>query len=168
MIVCDVAPPGVQVLPELYELVKVIVAGAQAVAELTVTVGAAGVAMDVIDTVLEVAGDPVAQPRLDVITTVAFAFAVGVYVNVFEAPAAPCDVPFKKNSKVAVPPLVGVAVRVTEDPAQTFVAEALKETEAATAPVTLIVTAFEVAGEPVLHTAFETTTQVTTSPFAGL
>ena len=89
MIICDVAPPGVQVLPELYELVKVIVAGAQAVAELTVTVGAAGVAMDVIDTVLEVAGDPVAQPRLDVITTVAFAFADGVYVNVFEALAAP-------------------------------------------------------------------------------
>ena len=48
-----------------------------------------------------------------------------------------------------VPPLVGVAVNVTEVPAQTGFAEAAIETLAAILGLTVIVTAFEVAGLPV-------------------
>jgi hypothetical protein len=60
--------------------------------------------------------------------------------------------------------LVGVAVKVTLAPEHIVVeGEAAILTLAAPAAVTDIVTAFDVAGEPVTQVAFEVITQVTTS-----
>jgi hypothetical protein len=62
--------------------------------------------------------------------------------------------------------LVGVAVKVTEVPAQMVVAEAAMLTLTGKFGLTVMVMAFEVAGLPVAHVALEVSTQVTTFPFA--
>jgi len=66
-----------------------------------------------------------------------------------------------------VPPLVGVAVKVTLVPAQMgIVGDETTVTEGATAPVTTIVTVFDVAGLPVTQVKLEVIIQVTMSPLA--
>ena len=67
-----------------------------------------------------------------------------------------------------VPPLVGVAVKVTEVPAHTGLAEAAIEMLTGRLGLTVMVTILEVAGLPVGHAAFEVRTQVTASPLAGV
>ena len=54
-----------------------------------------------------------------------------------------------------VPPFVGVAVKVTEVPAQTGFAEAATETLIGSNGFTVMVTVFDVAGLPVGHVALE-------------
>jgi hypothetical protein len=62
-----------------------------------------------------------------------------------------------------VPSLVGVAVNVTEVPAQMVVADAPILTLAGKLGFTVIVTGLLVAGLPVVQVAFEVITTVTTS-----
>ena len=77
-------------------------------------------------------------------------------------------VPFTFHWYVGVaPPLVGVAEKVTEVPAQTGLAEAAIDTFTGSRGFTVIVTVFEVAGLPVGQVAFEVSTQVTTSLLVG-
>ena len=65
-----VAPPGDHRLPApVYELVRVMVAGAHAVKALGVIVGAAGVGFTAIVTLEDVAGLPEAHVKLDVMIT---------------------------------------------------------------------------------------------------
>ena len=66
-----------------------------------------------------------------------------------------------------VPPLVGVAVKVTEVPAQTELAEAAIETLTGKFGLTVMVTTLEVAGLPVAQVALEVKIQVTASLFRG-
>ena len=66
-----------------------------------------------------------------------------------------------------VPPLVGVAVNVTEVPAQTGLAEAATDTLTGSNGLTVMVTVLEVAGLPLGQVALEVRTQVTRSLFAG-
>jgi hypothetical protein len=66
------------------------------------------------------------------------------------------------------PPLTGVAVNVTEVPAQTLLADAAMLTLTGDVAVTFIVTALEVAGLPVIQEAFEVMVQVISSPFTGV
>jgi hypothetical protein len=65
-----------------------------------------------------------------------------------------------------VPPLVGVAVNITEVPEQTGFAEAAILTLTGKLGLTTIVIVLEVAGLPVTHDAFDVKTQVTISPDA--
>jgi hypothetical protein len=67
-----------------------------------------------------------------------------------------------------VPPLVGVAVKVTEVPAQTGLAEAAINTLTGNSGFTVMVTVFEVAGLPVGQVALEVRTQVMAFPLAGI
>lgn len=68
-----------------------------------------------------------------------------------------------------VPPLAGVAVKVTEVPAQTGLADAEIATLTGRFAFTTMVIALEVAGLPVAHgVAFEVSTQVITSLFDGI
>jgi hypothetical protein len=60
--------------------------------------------------------------------------------------------------------LVGVAVKVTEVPAQMVVAEAAMLTLTGKFGFTVMVMAFEVAGLPVAQVALDVSTQVITSP----
>ena len=77
-------------------------------------------------------------------------------------------VPFSFHWYVGVvPPLVGVAVNVTEVPAQTGLAEAATDTLTGRRGFTVIVTAFEVAGLPVGQVALDVRTQVTRSLLTG-
>ena len=66
-----------------------------------------------------------------------------------------------------VPPLVGVAVKVTEVPEQIGFADAAIETLTGKFGFTVMVTVFEVAGFPVMQVAFEVKTQLTKSVLAG-
>ena len=59
---------------------------------------------------------------------------------------------------------MGVAVNVTDSPVQAGFCGVLIDTLAATLPVIVMVTALEVAGEPLTQGALEVRTQVTTSP----
>jgi len=68
-----------------------------------------------------------------------------------------------------VPPFVGVAVNVTEEPEQIVVAVAAIETFAVRTGFTVIVTLFDVAGDPVKHgLAFDVNTHVTASLLANV
>jgi hypothetical protein len=67
-----------------------------------------------------------------------------------------------------VPPLTGVAVKVTAIPAQTGFTEAVIETLTTTLLSSIIVIVFEVAGFPVGQGTLEFNTQETLSPFAGM
>ena len=64
--------------------------------------------------------------------------------------------------------MVGVAVKVTEVPAHTGLAEAEIDTFTASSGLTVMVTVFEVAGLPVGQPALEVKTQVIASAFAGV
>ena len=121
-------------------------------------------ALTVIDIELEVAGLPVAQVALDVSTQVTaslFASVVEVKVGLF----VPTLVPFTFHwYPGVVPPLVGVAVNVTEVPAQMAPeGTAAIDTLTGRLALTAIVSALEVAGLPVAQTALEVSTQVTIS-----
>ena len=65
------------------------------------------------------------------------------------------------------PPFTGVAVKVTEVPAQTGFAEGLTEMLICSRGFTFMVTVFEVAGLPVAQMAFEVRTQITASLLIG-
>jgi hypothetical protein len=121
------------------------------------------VALTVMVTVLEVAGLPVAQVAFEVIvhvTVFPFVNAAFVYVALF----VPTFTPFNFHWYVGVvPPLVGVAVNVTEVPEQTGFADAAILILTGKFGLTVMVTALEVAGLPVAHVAFEVKTQVTIS-----
>ena len=114
---------------------------------------------------LEVAGEPVAQVALEVITTDTTSpwfRPLFVYVALF-VPTLP---PFNNHWYDGVPPLVGVAVKVTRVPAHIVFSGASEAmlTLAANAEFTVIVIAFDVAGDPVAQVAFEVITTDTTSP----
>ena len=66
------------------------------------------------------------------------------------------------------PPLVGVAVTVTDVPGQNGLVGVEMETPAGRLVLTIIVIAFDIAGFPVTQLADEVTSQVTTSPFTAL
>lgn len=82
-------------------------------------VGVAGIGFTVMEIAFEVAGLPITPDKLEVITQVIlfpFARVVEVYVELM---APEITEPFRYHWYVGVvPPLVGVAVKVTEDPAQ--------------------------------------------------
>ena len=123
--------------------------------------------LTVIETELEVAGEPLTQAAFDVITHVTTSPLAGMYeYNVLLVPTLD-PLTFHWYDGV-VPPLAGVAVNVTEVPAQTGFTEAVTETEAVTNGLTDMLTWFEVAGEPLTHDAFDVITHVTASPFAGV
>ena len=67
-----------------------------------------------------------------------------------------------------VPPLAGVAVKVTNVPAHTGFADAAIVTPTASGWFTVIVNVPEVAGFPVTHVAFDVNTQITASLFPGV
>ena len=62
--------------------------------------------------------------------------------------------------------MVGVAVKVTEVPAQIVFSEAATEMFTGKFGFTVMATALDVAGLPVAQVAFEVNTQVTMFPFA--
>ena len=64
--------------------------------------------------------------------------------------------------------MVGVAVKVTEVPEQTGLAEAETDTLTGSKGLTVIVTVFDVAGLPLGQVALEVSTQVTRSLFVGI
>jgi hypothetical protein len=78
----------------------------------------------------------------------------------------PTLAPLSFHWYVGVPPLVGVAVNVTEVPEQIVEDEAAIETEGVTAELTVIVTEFDVAGLPETQVPLEVIIQVTTLLFA--
>ena len=63
--------------------------------------------------------------------------------------------------------MVGVAVNVTLVPEQMVVVEADMLILAGRLGFTVIVTVLDVAGLPLMHDAFEVSTQLMTSPFEG-
>ena len=65
-----------------------------------------------------------------------------------------------------MPPLVGVAVKLTFVPVQTVLDEVAIDTKGVSDVPTVIVTLLEVAVVVVAQAAFEVSTQLTTSPFA--
>ena len=67
-----------------------------------------------------------------------------------------------------VPPLFGVAVKVTELPAQKGFEDDIMDTVTGRLGLTVIVTGAEAAGLFTAHVAFELTVQVTPSPFKGI
>ena len=82
---------------------------------------------------------------------------------------APWFTPFTFHWYAGVaPPLVGVAVKVTDVPAQTGFADAPIKTLTGRLGLTVIVIEFDVAGFPVGHVAFDVNTQVITSPLSGV
>ena len=62
----------------------------------------------------------------------------------------------------------GVAVKVTEAPAQTGLADATIATLTGRIGLTAIVTALEMAGFPVVQAALEVNAQVIAFPFTGI
>ena len=64
--------------------------------------------------------------------------------------------------------MVGVAVKVTDEPAQIGFAEATIATLAGRYVLTVILIAFDVAGLPVTQVALEVIIQVTISPLLGV
>jgi hypothetical protein len=61
-----------------------------------------------------------------------------------------------------------VALKVTEVPSQTGLADAATETLTGSSGLTVMVTGIEVAGLPVPQVAFEVKVTVTTSLFTGI
>ena len=117
-------------------------------------------------TMLEVAGFPVAQVALDVRTQVTASLFTGTYVN--EALFVPALIPFTFHWYAGVvPPLVGVAVKVTEIPEHTGFAEAPIDTLTGRFGFTVMVTVLDVAGLPVAQVALEVSMHVTASLFIG-
>ena len=67
-----------------------------------------------------------------------------------------------------VPPFVGVAVKVTDVPAQTGLADAAMVTLTGSSGFTVMVTVLELAGLPMVHVSLDVSTQVTALPFEGI
>ena len=67
-----------------------------------------------------------------------------------------------------MPPFVGVAVNVTEEPEQIVVAEAAIETEGTTVEFTVITTELDVTGEPVAQVELEVIITVTVCPLVNV
>ena len=66
------------------------------------------------------------------------------------------------------PPLTGVAVNVTEVPAQTGFADGAMDTLTGRPGFTVMVTVLDVAGLPVTQVALDVSIQVTASLFKGM
>ena len=66
------------------------------------------------------------------------------------------------------PPLTGVAVKVTEVPAQTELADSEIDTPAVKTGLTVILTVFDVAGLPVMQDRLDVIITYTWSPLAGI
>lgn len=132
---------------------------------LTETVGAeVGFTVTEIGEDVALVGD--AQPELEVITTVTASLLANAE-DEYVLELVPAFIPFTFHwYDGVVPPLVGVAVNVTDIPAQMLVAVALTDTAGVTDVATLIVIAFEVTVEIELHVALEVTSHVITSLFA--
>ena len=122
----------------------------------------------VIVIVFEIAGFPVAQFRLDVnVQVIVFPFVRPLVIKV--GLLVPVFTPFTFHWYPGTdPPLDGVAVKVTEAPAQEGFEEAPMLILTGRFTVTVIVTEFDVAGLPVRQVALEVRIQVTTSPFASV
>ena len=75
---------------------------------------------------------------------------------------------FFHRNEGETPPLTGVAVRLTGLPVHTGLAAAAMETLTGSVEFTPSVTALEVAGLPDLQFSMAVSTQVITSPFAGV
>jgi len=117
---------------------------------------------------LDVAGFTAAQePTLEVRTQVIISPLTGVMVNT--GLFVPVWTPFLCQSYTGVdPPFVGVAVKVTAIPVQTGFAEAVIETDTGIEAEATMVMALEITGLlPVMQVAFEVSSQVMISPFAG-
>jgi hypothetical protein len=129
------------------------------------TVGAIA-AFTVICTAFELALAEVKQAAFEVKRTVTISLfnkLVVVKVALF----VPADKPFTAHWYTGVvPPLVGVAVKVTLVPAQIVVLLAAMLTVGVPAAFTVIVTLLDVAAAAVAQFAFEVKTQETMSPFA--
>jgi hypothetical protein len=118
-------------------------------------------------TVLEVAGLPVVHTALDVSMQITASPFMGVYVKV--ELLVPCGLPFTLHwYDGVVPSLVGVAVKVTDVPAQTGFAEGAILTLTRRIGFTVIATVLEVAGLPDVQVSLEVRTTVTLSPLAGV
>ena len=83
------------------------------------------------------------------------------------APDTTVPLTFHWNPGV-VPPLTGEAVYVIEVPEQTGLADAAIEMLTGSNGLTDMLTAFDIAGFPVIQVAFEVKIQVTISLFAGM
>jgi hypothetical protein len=107
------------------------------------------------------------QVALEVITQVTTSPLANVEV-VKDALFVPAFVPFTFHWYAGVvPPLVGVAVKVTAVPLQILVADALIETTGVAFEPTVIVIAFEVSLLGTAHPALEVNTHFTTSLFTN-
>jgi hypothetical protein len=118
--------------------------------------------------VFEVAAVGEAQAAFDVSTTLtALPLTSDEVVNVLLLVPALVEPIFHWYEGLE-PPLAGVAVNVTEAPAQPVVVAVAMLTEGAATAVTVIVTPFDVAVVGVAHAAFEVSTQVITSLLANV
>jgi hypothetical protein len=116
---------------------------------------------------LDKAGLPVRHRASDKSRQVIISPLAGVYVNVGLFPPIGV-IPFLNHWYTGVdPPLVGVAVKVTELPAQQGLFDTVIRIETGAEGMTLIVMEFEVAGFPVAQLRLEVNTQVTTCPSTG-
>ena len=121
-----------------------------------------GVTVIVIE--LDVAGEPVAQFKLEVITTVTtspFAKVLVVYIAEFVPTFPPFNCHWYEGE---APPFVGVAVNVTDVPEQIAEDVELIFTDAGPGGSTVIVIELEVTGEPVAQVKLEVMITLTTSP----
>lgn len=123
----------------------------------------------VIVIVLDVAGEPVAQPELDVMITVMLSPSASEVVVKVDAVAPPTSVPFTCHWYVGeAPPPAGVAVKVTASPGQMLVVLAEMLTDAATEVATVIVIVLEVAVAGDAQAALDVRITVTLSPLASV
>ena len=125
-------------------------------------------AFTVMTTALDVSGEPITQPALLVITHEMELLFVSVLELYVELDAPLITAPFFNHWYVgSVPPLTGVAVKVTFVPAQIAPAGfAAIFTAAAAALFTTIVMELDVAGEPEMQVPLLVSTQVITSLLA--
>ena len=106
------------------------------------------------------------QVSLEVRTTVIISPLAGTYAYV--ALLAPTAVAPLYHWYVGVtPPLVGVAVNVTVAPVHIGLTSGIIVTLTGSIGLTVIVTAFEVAGLPLVHVSFEVRITVIISPLVG-
>ena len=114
----------------------------------------------------EVAGLPDTHVALEVITQLITSPLFNdelMYVLLF----VPVFAPFSFHWYEGVPPFAGVAVKVTDVPAQIVVALAAMLSAGTTTGFTVIVIVFDVAVVGVAHGAVEVITQLIISPFAS-
>jgi hypothetical protein len=115
----------------------------------------------------ELAGLPVTQARSEVMIHLTLSLFAGLYVNMCEF--VPVFTPFTFHWYVGVvPPFIGVAVKVMDEPGQKGLDEAAIVIPAGKPVFSIIVIVFDVAGLPSGHAILEFNTQVTKSPFTGL